>query len=153
MAYRGIFTESKSGRRAIRTRVVVDYTADADVAFRAECNYDNETHDVSLGLTLDGISHDEVRAFQEGDPEHYRQIVEEAGSLNGRVMLGNQRYLKGVDIANAEAISRAESYTFVSSARQTQLTVFPISLGTRSAGSTSPLIHSCHGPKWRGSSG
>lgn len=106
---RGVFTESKSGRQAIRAAVVIDCTADADLAFRAGCECDNETHDVTLGVTLDGVDRARCAAFEKEDPERFREVVAEAGALNGGVMLDRSRYLQGVDVADAEAVSRAET--------------------------------------------
>jgi len=106
---RGVFTESKSGRQAIRAAVVVDCTADADLAFRAGCECDNDTHDVTLRVIVDGIDRAKVAAFEQESPEHFREVVAEAGKLNGGVMLGSIRHLQGVDVTDAAAISRAET--------------------------------------------
>ncbi len=54
-AVRGVFVENKTGRRAIRAKVVVDCTADADLAYRAGCACDNETHDVTLRIVVEGV--------------------------------------------------------------------------------------------------
>lgn len=105
----GIFTESKSGRRAIRAKVVIDCTADADVAFRAGCKSDNDTHDVTLGVIVDGVDPEKVAAFEKESPERFREVAVEAGKLNGGTMPNSPRFLKGVDVTDAEAISRAET--------------------------------------------
>lgn len=106
---RGVFTESKSGRQALRAAVVIDCTADADLAFRAGCPCDNETHDVSLRVVVEGIDRAAVGAFAAAQPEVYRKVIAAAAGLNGGVMPDRGRYLKDVDITQAEALSRAES--------------------------------------------
>ncbi|MDO9464309.1 MAG: FAD-dependent oxidoreductase [bacterium] len=106
---RGFFTESKSGRRAILAKVVIDCTADADVAFRAGCKCDSDTHDVTLGVTVDGIDCAKVAVFKKKSPEHFLKVVAEASRLNGGVMLDRHRYLQGVDVTDAEEVSKAET--------------------------------------------
>ena len=107
-AVAGAFIESKSGRQAVRAQITVDATADADLAFRAGCECEHETHDVTLGLEIDGIDHNRVNAFRAESPDEYEAIVEEAASLNGGSVLGRDRYLKGVDVTDTVALTRAE---------------------------------------------
>jgi ribulose 1,5-bisphosphate synthetase/thiazole synthase len=104
----GVFTESKSGRQAIRAAVVIDCTADADLAFRAGCDCDNEPHDVTLGVVVEGVDYEQTAAFEKEEPSRYRDIAEHARGLNGGAMPNQTRYLKGVDVADAEALSQAE---------------------------------------------
>ncbi len=104
---RGVIIESKSGRQAIRAGVTIDCTADADLAFRAGCLCDNETHDVSLGALIEGVDSAAASAFEKEHPEEYRRIMDEAlRPYGGR--LPWRQWLKNVDITNAEALSRAE---------------------------------------------
>lgn len=105
---RGVFTESKSGRQAIRAAVVIDCTADADLAFRAGCKCDNDTHDVTLRVTVDGVDDAKVAVFEKEAPERFREVVAEASKLNGGVMPNRTRLVQGVDVTDAEAISRCE---------------------------------------------
>ena len=104
----GAFTESKSGREAISAAVVIDATADADLAFRAGCLCDDETHEVTLGLVVDGVDRQKVEAFHRDSPTEYKAIRDEAARLGGGVMLGKRRLLKGIDVADAVALTRAE---------------------------------------------
>ena len=104
----GAFTESKSGRQAIKAKVTVDATADADLAFQAGCAYDDETHDVTLGIVIQGIDREKVAAFAEKSPDEHRAIVEKVSELNGGPMLGKKRLLKGIDVADASALTQAE---------------------------------------------
>lgn len=104
----GAFTESKSGRSAMLAKVTIDCSADADVAFRAGCECDNETHDVMLGVKVGGVDHEKVAAFRREDPERCRELSEEAAKLNGGVMLGKGRNIKDIDVTSAEALTRAE---------------------------------------------
>ena len=104
----GAFTESKNGRQAIKAKVTVDATADADLAFQAGCACDDETHDVTLGIVIQGIDREKVAAFARRSPDEHRAIVEKAAKLNGGVMLGKKRLLKGIDVADAFALTQAE---------------------------------------------
>ena len=51
----GAYVENKGGRQAILAQVTIDATADADLAYRAGCPCDNETHEVTLVLRHEGI--------------------------------------------------------------------------------------------------
>lgn len=104
----GVLAESKSGRQAMRARVVVDATADADLAFRGGCACDNETHEVTLGLVIEGVDRERVEAFRRESPAEYEAIHVEAAQMNGGVLPGHTRLLKGIDVADAEALTRAE---------------------------------------------
>jgi hypothetical protein len=106
---RGVFTESKTGRRAIRAAVVIDCTADADVAFRAGCECDNDEHDVTLMVVVEGVDRERVAAFEKEDPRRFHEVAAQARALNGGAMLDQIRYLKGVDVTDAEALTRAET--------------------------------------------
>ena len=107
-AVSGVFVESKSGRQAIRACVTMDATADADLAFRAGCGCDNETHEVTLGIRIEGIDRKRIDAFASGNPNAYEAAVQEATRLNGGVMLGETRLLKGIDVADAMDLTEAE---------------------------------------------
>ena len=105
----GIITESKSGRQAIRAQVVVDATADADLAYRAGCPCDDQTHEVTLAMRLEGVDEEKAKAFQQSAPDAYEAIMAEAKRLNGGELPRRSRLLKGVDVGDAEALSRAEN--------------------------------------------
>jgi len=104
----GAFVESKSGRQAIRARVTIDATADADLAYRAGCPCDNDPHEVTLGMRIDGVERERVDAFARESPEEHGAITKEAMQRNGGVMPGRFRLLKGIDVADAEDLTRAE---------------------------------------------
>ncbi|MBN1673179.1 MAG: FAD-dependent oxidoreductase, partial [Kiritimatiellae bacterium] len=107
-AVRGVFTESKAGRRAIRAQVVIDASADGDIAFRAGCGCDNETHDVSLGANVDGVDKAREKAFADEAPARFQEIRSEAIRLNGGAMVGRVRYLKNIDATDPWALTEAE---------------------------------------------
>jgi len=104
----GVFTESKNGRQAILSRVVIDCTADADLAFRAGCPCENQTHDVTLRILVSGVDRTAFGAFKKTSPSQAQAIMEEARKLNGGALPGATRYLKGIDITDAEALTKAE---------------------------------------------
>jgi len=104
----GITVESKSGREAILAAVTIDASADADLAARAGVPYDNEPHEVTLGMTVTGVDSARVEAFRREQPAAYEAIIAEAKRLNGGVMPGAGRRVAGLDIAHAEDLTRAE---------------------------------------------
>ena len=104
----GVVSESKSGREAFRATVTIDATADADLAFRAGCACDNEPHEVTLVLALEGVDEQKANTFAQGSPAIYQEIVDHATRLNGGVMLGKGRLLKGIDVTDAGELTQAE---------------------------------------------
>ena len=104
----GVLTESKSGREAFRAQVTVDATADADLACRAGCRCENETHEITLGFVIDGVDRERVDDFRRRSPAEYEAIAVEAAEMNGGSLPGKSRLLKGVDVTDAQALSRAE---------------------------------------------
>ena len=104
----GVLMESKSGRQAVRAAVVVDATADADLAWRTGCRCDNATHEVTLVLSVVGVDKQRAEEFKGRSPQEYQTVVDEATRLNGGVMLGRTRLLKGVDVTDTVALTQAE---------------------------------------------
>ena len=103
----GVITESKSGREAIRAKVTIDATADADLAARAEVGFDNDPHEVTLALAIEGVDQTRVQAFRRENVAIYKNAMEEANRLNGGASLGS-RLLQGIDVADAVDLTRAE---------------------------------------------
>jgi len=104
----GVFVENKNGRQAFRAKVVIDATADADIAFRAGCPCDSETHDVSLRIKVEGVDKEKVAAFEKAEPDRYAAAMAEAKSRNGGTLVGAVRHLKGIDVGDAQALTEAE---------------------------------------------
>jgi len=104
----GVTLESKSGREAVLARVIIDATADADLAARAGVGYENETHEVTLGLVLQGVDQEEVDRFRAADPEAYQRVTAEARRINGGHGLVGSGLLRGIDVADAQDLTRAE---------------------------------------------
>jgi hypothetical protein len=107
-AVTGIVVESKSGRQAYRAAVTVDTSADADLAYRAGCACENETHEVTLGFVIEGVDRERLEAFRRASPAEYESISVEAADMNGGVLPGRSRLLKGIDVTDAEDLTRAE---------------------------------------------
>lgn len=105
----GVFVESKTGREAILAQITIDATADADLAYRAGCPCDNETHEVTLIMHKEGIDQAQVDAFREANPERYAAIMAEAQRLNGDTPINRPRYLRDVDVTRADELTRAEN--------------------------------------------
>jgi ribulose 1,5-bisphosphate synthetase/thiazole synthase len=104
----GAYVESKSGRQAILAQVTIDATADADQCYRAGVPCDNETHDVTLVLRMEGVDKARVDAYAAEQPAEYDRTIQEARRLNGGTKIGAPRYLKQIDITDAAALTRAE---------------------------------------------
>ena len=104
----GLAVESKSGREAILASVVIDCSADADLAYRAGAPCDNATHEVTLGMRLEGVDRERVEAYRQANPAAYDAALSAARQLNGGVLPGGSRRLRDIDIADAEALTRAE---------------------------------------------
>ena len=107
-AVAGLVAESKSGREAFLSAVTIDTSADADLAYRAGCACENETHEVTLGFTIDGIDRERLEAFRRESPAEYEAAAVEAAEMNGGVLPGRSRLLKGIDVTDAEDLTRAE---------------------------------------------
>lgn len=105
----GAFVETKQGRGAIKAKVTIDATADGDLAFRAGCDYDNETHDVTLGIRLSGVDRERVSAFKDGTPEKAEAILDAAKAMNNGRLPGQGWYMKGVDVTDPVALTEAEN--------------------------------------------
>lgn len=108
-AVRGAFLETKQGRVAVRARITIDATADADLAFRAGCPCDSQTHDVTLGFRLAGVDAARVAAFTKEHPEQAEHILAEAKALNNGRLPGQGWYLKDVDVTDPAALTEAEN--------------------------------------------
>ena len=104
----GVLIENKTGRQAIRARITIDATADADLAYRAGCECDNETHEITLGMSVQGVDTGKVEAFAKEHPDDYAAIRRKATSLGGGAMLGSKHRMKDIDVANAADLTRAE---------------------------------------------
>jgi hypothetical protein len=104
----GLTVESKSGREAILANVVIDCSADADVAVRSGVPCDNETHEVTLGMTLTGVDRERVEAYRSAHPDELSAALAAARQLNGGVLPGGSRRIAAIDVADAEALTRAE---------------------------------------------
>jgi hypothetical protein len=104
----GVIAESKSGREAFRAKVTIDTTADADLAYRAGCACEDQTHEITLGFVIRGVDRAKLESFRRESPADYEAIAVEAADLNGGKLPGNNRMFKGVDVTDAEALTQAE---------------------------------------------
>lgn len=129
-AVRGILTESKSGRQAIRAGVTVDCSGDADVAFFAGAptlqgrEGDAKCQPVTLTFMLSGVDFPKAVHWAEANPQERaarEKRARELGELSSpaRVALGvpsvtpgvtyhNVTRVLDVDCTRAEDLTRAE---------------------------------------------
>ena len=105
---RGLYAESKNGREAFLAQTTIDTTADADLVAAAGGACENETHDTTLGIKVEGVDQERVEAFRRESPAEYEAIVVEAVEMNGGRMPGANRLLQGVDATDADSLTRAE---------------------------------------------
>lgn len=80
-AVRGAILETKEGRHAVRAKVVVDTTGDADLIARAggECHTDIDDgdihHCVNTGWMLAGVDMEQWILFRTGNPQGYSDFM------------------------------------------------------------------------------
>ena len=86
---KGALFESKMGRQAILSKVVVDATGDGDMFARAGAEFDNDIepadthHSMNTAFMLGGVDMKRWIAFRTGEPEAYQAFV-----AKGRSELG-----------------------------------------------------------------
>lgn len=106
---RGLLIEGKSGREALSAEVVIDASADGDIAFRAGAPYTLSRYDISPMVRLAGVDRVQTEAFQRDQPARYAELVAEAKKLGGGVLPGEMRYLKGFDATATDDLTRIEN--------------------------------------------
>ena len=85
----GVLFESKSGRQALRARVVVDATGDGDVFARAGAEFDSDIdqgdvhHSLNTGFLIGGVDMDRWIDFRNLQPEQFADFM-----ARGRERLG-----------------------------------------------------------------
>lgn len=105
---RGIITESKSGREAILAKVVIDATADGDVARFAGIPYELSKYDVTLAMSVTGIDKEKVDKVHKENPDQFASLIEKAKELGKGVLPGQYRYIKGFDVTNVNDLTEVE---------------------------------------------
>jgi len=97
-AVAGLFVETKSGRRAIRARVVIDATGEADIAARAAA---------PMFHPGDPVSDEVERAIEKLKPEFSNWSSAEDGRFRGTTNMGCGFQIAGIDWARAVAHEQA----------------------------------------------
>ncbi|OQW96987.1 MAG: hypothetical protein BWK74_07315 [Desulfobacteraceae bacterium A6] len=108
---RGIIVESKSGREAIFAKVVVDATADGDIACFAGAPYELSRYDVTLIMSVTGIVKEKVEDFKNKNLRKYEELILKAKKLNGGVLPEQLRYIKGYDVTDVNHLTEIEIET------------------------------------------
>jgi hypothetical protein len=80
---KGIVVENKSGRQAILARVVIDATADGDVAHLAGAETCTDNHDISLCLRVEGVDRAKFEAFKKADPSGLQELLQKLKAEGG----------------------------------------------------------------------
>ncbi len=89
---KGIIIESKSGRQAIMAKVVIDATADGDVAHFAGAKTTVHNHDISLCLRFEGVDRARVEQFKKADPAGYQRLLETLKAQGGFELSGAPKF-------------------------------------------------------------
>ncbi len=112
---KGIITESKSGREAVKARVTIDCTGDADVAFHAGAptikgrSTDGRCQPVTLTFLLEGADFNRMGQWVNNNPQQVRDIEQQARrrgelSLPKRVGFGALAVTSGVSYHNVTRV-------------------------------------------------
>ena len=113
-AVRGIIGENKSGRQAIRARVVIDCTGDADVAFRSGAETAIAPNDKLLKTTLMWLAANvDIERARAADQLGGEYTIVHDGEIN---VWGGA--VEGLDATDAWALSAAENETRKQSVRE-----------------------------------
>ena len=80
---KGIVVENKSGRQAILAKVVVDATADGDVAHFAGAETQTDNHDISFCLRVEGIDRPKFVEFKKANPAAWQKLLETLKAQGG----------------------------------------------------------------------
>jgi hypothetical protein len=85
----GVFFESKSGRQAILSKLVIDATGDGDIFVGAGAEYDNECDNnrrtawLALVWWMSNVDLKKFDDFKASQPEKYKELMEELAKLDG----------------------------------------------------------------------
>ena len=91
-AVKGIVVENKSGRQAILAKVVIDATADGDVAHFAGAETQTDTHDISLCLRVEGVDRPKFDEFKKANPAAWQKLLETLKAQRGVVPADTDRF-------------------------------------------------------------
>ena len=119
----GIVFESKSGRQAILSKVVVDCTGDGDmfasvgVEFDATIDRNLRTANLALVFRLGNVNGDKYVDFRDGEPQEHNRIMKSLVSMGGfdtywrttrEDIFWCNNWLRGLDCLNVEDLTKAE---------------------------------------------
>jgi ribulose 1,5-bisphosphate synthetase/thiazole synthase len=82
-AVKGIIVENKSGRQAVLAKVVIDATADGDVAHFAGAETHADKHDISLCLRVEGVDRQKFEEFKKTKPGELQKLLDTLKSQGG----------------------------------------------------------------------
>lgn len=89
---KGIIVENKSGRQAILARVVVDATADGDVAHFAGAETKTDNHDISLCLRIEGVNRQKFEEFKKSHFNEYQKLLQTLKDKEGEEPTSTPRF-------------------------------------------------------------
>src|SRR6056300_39595 len=84
---RGVIFESKSGRRAILAKVVVDATGDGDIfamageSFESDIYEDSIHHQMNLAFLCGGLDMERFITFRQTRPDEWKQALSKAHEI------------------------------------------------------------------------
>ena len=119
----GIVFESKSGRQAILSKVVVDCTGDGDMFASVGAEYDAtidrnlRTANLALVFRLGNINADKYVDFRDGEPQEHNRIMKNLVTMGGfdtywrttrEDIFWCNNWLRDLDCLNVEDLTKAE---------------------------------------------
>ena len=120
-AVAGVVVDSKSGRQAIRGRVVIDASGDLDVAASAGAPFTHGAYIVTTVFRLGGVDVEAAEKFEYEEPEAFHALDREARRLIGGswekwwlktplpgVVWCNCPHMTGFDGVSVEDLTRAD---------------------------------------------
>ncbi len=120
-----VITEGKSGRQAIKAKIFIDATGDADLAQYCNIPYDIRSKSglkpVTLGFRAGGINEKTAREFMANNKKFYDELIEQAGitvktggwvrTLNPHEAWFNLVHEDNTDCTDCGDLTRAEILT------------------------------------------
>jgi hypothetical protein len=100
--------ESKSGRQAILAKVVIDATADADVAHFSQAATVCHNHDITLCVRYEGVDRKKADEFRQRDTASFAKLMEALREQGGTEPGGAEKFT-GRSAISAEDLTWIEN--------------------------------------------
>ncbi len=120
---KGIAFESKSGRQAILSRIMIDCTGDGDMFASAGADFDGSidrtlrTANLALVFRVGNVNAEKYVDFRDGDPEKHKAVMQKLVAMGGfdtywrttrEDIFWCNNWLRNLDCLNVEDLTTAE---------------------------------------------